>query len=64
MPKPDDLRNHDIDIEVLDGSQERVEFVTMIYKTKRDWDKSVTALNDRLHDVGDENRSGIMADRF
>ena len=27
---PDDLENHDIDIEVLDGSQERVEIETMI----------------------------------
>ena len=42
-PRPDDLKNHDINIEVLDRSQERVEISTRIQK--RDWEKSVTVLN-------------------
>ena len=34
MPSPDDLKNLDIDIELLDGSQERVEIETMIQKKR------------------------------
>ena len=34
MLRPDDFKNHDIDIEVLNGSQERVEITTMIQKKR------------------------------
>ena len=40
MLRPDDLKNLDIDIEVLNGSQERVEIETMIQKKKRSGQKS------------------------